>query len=73
MYSRQDKSPERMSPVKVRNMRPVIAGDPMRKSLQQSSDQSVKELVSNLRRVLEEGSDRQRYCRLRALGSQGKI
>ena len=60
----QDRSPERMPPVEVRNMSPVMAGYPMRKPLQRSSDYGVKEMVSNLRRVLGEGADRQRYCHL---------
>ena len=63
----QDKFPGRMSPVRAPNARPDKEGGPMRKSLQTPSLYGVKEMVSNLRRVLEDGADRQRYCRLRAL------
>ena len=59
----QYKSPENMTPAKVPNMGPTMGGGPMRKPVQQKSD---NEMISKLSRVLEDGADRQRYlCCLR--------
>ena len=62
----QYKSPENMTPAKVPNMGLTMGGGPMRKPVQQTSDNGVKEMISKLSRVLEDGADRQRYlCYLR--------
>ena len=62
----QYKSPENMTPAKVPNMATIMGGSPMGKPVQQTSDNGVKEMISKLSRVLEDGADRQRYlCCLR--------
>ena len=57
----QYKSPENMTPAKVLNMATIMGGSPVRKPVQQTSDSGVKEMISKLSRVLEDGADRQRY------------
>ena len=62
----QIKYPENMTPAKVPKMGLTMGGGPMRKPVQQTSDNGVKEMISKLSRVLEDGADRQRYlCYLR--------